>query len=118
MARDRLGGRMEKRLPISIVVNLAAVAGRPAQEAELTYTENVSDHGACIVSTRPWQLSESAQVTSLIDQASLRGKVVHCRKCDEDRYAIGLKFQSSVLWPAYLKYAGNTRDRTRASLVR
>jgi PilZ domain len=100
-----VGEKMEKRLPVSIVVNLVPAVCIPAAEAELTYTDNVSDHGACVVSNRPWQLGEVAEVTSLLDQIPLLGKVAHCRKCGDDRYAIGLKFQNAVHWPAYLRYA-------------
>jgi len=96
---------MEKRLPIAMVVNLA-----PAQDrngTELTYTDNVSAHGACVVSNRPWQPGEIAEITPLLDQLAMRGKVVHCRKWGEDRYAIGLSFpQGGVVWSTYLRYAG------------
>lgn len=115
---------MEKRLPVSIVVNLAPADCIPAAEAELTYTDNVSDHGACVVSNRPWQLGEVAEVTCLLDQIPLLGKVAHCRKCGDDRYAIGLKFQNAVLWPAYLRYAvqqarrpGNATEAARQARV-
>lgn len=96
---------MEKRLPIAMVVNLA-----PAQDrngTELTYTDNVSAHGACVVSNHPWQPGEIAEITPLLDQLAMRGKVVHCRKWGEDRYAIGLSFpQGGVVWSTYLRYAG------------
>ena len=96
---------MEKRLPVSILVNLAPVVRLPADQAELTYTENVSDHGACVVSNHPWQCGEIAEVTSLLDQISLRGQVVHCRQCGDERYAIGLKFRNAVVWPASGRHA-------------
>ena len=47
-----INGRMEKRLPIVVVVHLARVQDRPVNAAELTYTENVSAHGACVISKR------------------------------------------------------------------
>lgn len=56
---------MEKRLPIAIFVNLAPAQNRNG--TELTYTENVSAHGACVVSNRPWQPGEIAEVTALLD---------------------------------------------------
>jgi PilZ domain len=111
-------GKMEKRLPVSIVVNLVPVAALPTDETELTYTDNVSDHGACVVSSHPWQLGEGAEVISLLDQVSLRGRVVHCREYGDDRYAIGLKFQNAVLWPAYLTHCTNSRKNyAHTSLV-
>lgn len=64
---DSLGKNMEKRLPIAIFVNLAPAQNRNG--TELTYTENVSAHGACVVSNRPWQPGEIAEVTALLDGA-------------------------------------------------
>jgi|SRR5215467_1049570 len=98
---------MEKRLPIAMVVNLASPRVQGANGAELTYTDNVSAHGACVVSNRSWQPGEVAEITSLLDQIAMRGKVAYCRKYDEERYAIGLSFQNcAVVWSIYLKYAG------------
>lgn len=104
-----LGETMEKRLPIAMVVNLASVQAQGANGAEMTYTDNVSAHGACVVSSRYWEPGEVAEVTSLLDEIAMRGRVVYCRKHDEDRYAIGLNFQNcAVVWSIYLKYAART----------
>jgi PilZ domain len=102
----RLLGRMEKRLPIAIVVHLAQVQEHHANGKELTYTDNISAHGACVVSSRPWQPGEVAEVTSLKDKVSLRGRVVHCQKRPDDRYGIGLTFQGRrVTWSTYSTYS-------------
>jgi len=106
-----LGETMEKRLPIAMVVNLAPALAQSSSVAEMTYTNNVSAHGACVVSNRQWQPGEIAEITSLLDQIAMRGKVVYCRKCDEDRYAVGLSFQNcAVIWSIYLKYAGHAQE--------
>ena len=108
---DCLGETMEKRLPIAMVVNLASIQAQGASGAEMTYTDNVSAHGACVVSNRSWQPGEIAEVTSLLDQIAMRGKVVYCRKNGEDRYAIGLSFQNyAVVWSIYLKYIGRAQE--------
>ncbi|PYT99278.1 MAG: hypothetical protein DMG38_12400 [Acidobacteria bacterium] len=100
---------MEKRLPIAMVVNLAAAQSRDG--TELTYTDNVSAHGACVFSNHPWQAGEVAEITPLSAQMAMRGRVVHCRRCGEDRYAIGLSFPNGeVAWSTYLKYAGRPRQ--------
>jgi hypothetical protein len=108
MATSRLQlGRMEKRLPIAIVVNLAPANGHAASQAELTYTDNISAHGACVVSSRPWKPGELAEVMSLKDQIALRGKVVYCAKRSEAHYIVGLSFNGhSVNWSSYRTYAG------------
>lgn len=103
------GEIMEKRLPIAMVVNLTSTHDQEANGAELTYTNNVSAHGACVVSNRQWQPGEIAEVSSFPDQTALRGKVVYCRRHGDHQYLIGLNFQNSVVvWPIYLKYAGCT----------
>jgi hypothetical protein len=103
-----LNGRMEKRLPIAVVVHLVDVQDHPVKAAELTYTENVSAHGTCVVSKRAWQPGESVQVMSFEEQVALRGKVVHCRKDSNDRYVVGITFQGcEVTWKTYRNYASN-----------
>jgi hypothetical protein len=113
------GGRMEKRLPIAILVNLTNLDHASANGTEMTYTDNVSAHGACVVSSHSWQRGAVAEVTSLLDQIALRGKVVHCRKRGDGRYAIGLNFQNSqVVWRAYLRYNGAPVNNSAVPLFR
>lgn len=103
----KLEGRMEKRLPIAIVVHLARLQDQPVDGAELTYTDNVSVHGACVLSNRPWQTGELVQVTSFKEQTPIRGKVAYCQKRGEKRYGIGLNFNGSrVTWSTFRAYNG------------
>jgi len=95
-------GRMEKRIPIAIIVRLTHVQDQTAKEPELTYTDNVSAHGARVVSSSPWQIGEVAQVTSLKEESTLSGKVAYCLMLPNNRYFIGLNFQDHrVTWSAY-----------------
>jgi hypothetical protein len=103
----KLEGRMEKRLPIAIVVHLARVQDQPVDGAELTYTDNVSAHGARVLSNRPWQTGELVQVTSFKEKVPIRGKVTHCEKRGDKRYSIGLNFNGSrVTWSTFRAYSG------------
>jgi PilZ domain len=105
--KSTLDGRMEKRIPIAIVVRLTQAQDQPVDGAELTYTDNVSAHGARVVSSRPWQTGEVAQITSLKDENTLSGKVVCCRQLQGGRYLIGLNFQDCrVTWSTYRTYNG------------
>jgi hypothetical protein len=103
-----LNGRFEKRLPIIVVVNLTHAREESSNNgAELTYTENVSEHGACVVSKRPWERGEEAEITSLKEQTVFRGKVIHCKKRDDDRYNVGFLVQGrQITWSTYRTYAG------------
>jgi hypothetical protein len=98
---------MEKRLPMAIVVRLMRAQDQPLDGVEVTYTDNVSAHGARLVSCHPWQTGEVAQVTSLKDEITICGKVVYCQRLPDDRYCIGLNFQNGrVTWSMYRTYNG------------
>lgn len=104
--KTRFVGRMERRLPIAIVVRLAYDKEPPNNGEELTYTDNVSAHGARVISSHPWRTGELATVSSLKDEVAMRGKVVYCQKRQEGRYFIGLDFlDRGVVWSAYRAYA-------------
>lgn len=97
---------MEKRLPIAIVVRLSH-AEDPIDGAELTYTDNISAHGARVISKRRWQPGDAVQITSLKDDSTMRGKVAYCQKLVDNRYCIGLEFQErGVTWSRYRAYNG------------
>ena len=99
-------GRMERRLPIIVVVRLAQ--GEPAENAreERTFTDNISLHGARLFSGRAWQAGDGVQVTPR-NQDAAHGKVVYCQKLPGDRYSIGVKFQDrSVTWSSLQRYDG------------
>jgi hypothetical protein len=98
---------MEKRLPIAIVVRLAPAQDHSVNGEEVAYTDNVSVHGARVVSHHPWQTGEMIQVTSLKDENTICGKVVYCQKLPDHRYRIGLNFQNrKVTWSRYRAYSG------------
>ena len=102
---------MEKRLPIAMVVNLVSTQAQVANSVELTFTNNVSAHGAWVVTNSQWQPDDSVDITSFPDQIAMRGKVVYCRRHGNDQYALGLNFQNcTVVWSIYLKYAGRAQE--------
>lgn len=90
---------MEKRLSLTILVHLAEEQNCALSETELTYTENISAHGVCVISRRAWNVDEVAEVTALEDEFAQRGRVVHCRKRGKDLYAVGLAFRDAICWP-------------------
>jgi len=101
-----LNGRMDKRLPIAMVVRLAQVQEQPINGSEMTYTDNISVNGARVVSTRSWQAGEIVQLTSLKDETTIRGKVVYCQRLVDDRYCIGLNFSGRpVTWSTFRAYS-------------
>ena len=98
---------MEKRIPIAIVVHLARVEDHAPERAELTFTDNISAHGACVISARRWKPGEMAEVTSLNDKTMLVGRVTYCQTRADDRCGVGLSFRDSeVTWNTHTRHAG------------
>ena len=101
-----VSGRMERRLPIVVVVRLAHAERAGADGEERTYTDNISSRGARVYSNRPWQLGDAVQVTPR-NGAPARGKVVYCQTLPDSRYVIGVKFQDRpITWSAVCRYDG------------
>src|SRR5258708_14680397 len=86
--KQSLDGRMEKRLPIIMVVRLLPVQRVPASDEELTYTDNISAHGARVFSKSSWILGEQVQVTAVKEKSFMRGEVIYCQRLDEDHYCV------------------------------
>jgi len=98
---------MEKRVPVAIVVHLARAEDHTAEGPELTYTDNISAHGACVISSRQWKSGELVEVTSLNERITLRGRVAYCAKRQDGRYDVGLYFnEHEVTWNPSVKCAG------------
>jgi hypothetical protein len=55
--------------------------------------DNLSAHGACVLSEHPLQPGLPVEITDLNNRSAIHGEVVHCEKYD-DRYFIGLKLQA------------------------
>ena len=90
-------GRIEKRLPVSIPVYLTSL--REPRSCEQTTTENVSPHGARMISKRSWRSGEQALIGPLTGEVPQVGSVVYCEQKSEARFYLGLEFlQRSVNW--------------------
>ena len=97
-----LEGRHEKRLPIAVVVCLTGLERSNGEPEEKTYTDNVSLHGARILSRRPWHPGEEAHVTPIKFGPPARAKVVYCKRIANNRYLVGLNFpQHPVQWSSF-----------------
>lgn len=91
------GRRIEKRVPLEVPVYLASL--REPRPAEKTQTENVSPHGAQILTKRPWEPNEEPLVTSDGGSPKLPVRVVYCRPGANGWFRIGLEFRgNAVKW--------------------
>jgi hypothetical protein len=101
-----LKGRIERRLPIVVVVRLAQAQCTGADGEERTYTDNISSRGARIYSIRPWQIGDAVQVTPRSEDPTC-GSVVYCQSLQDGRFVIGVEFQvPPVVWSVLLRYDG------------
>lgn len=87
---------MEKRSPIAIIVELNRLHDQSVFGKELTYTDNISSHGARVFSCRYWQKGELVQMTPIKGRAPIQAKIAYCQKLADGRYGIGLNFRDAL----------------------
>src|SRR5690348_718471 len=99
MPLEQTVGRMERRLPIVVIVCLALAERAGSDEEERTYTDNISAHGASIFSRHAWQLGDKVSVSPVNEESTACGKVVYCHRRANRHYEIGVQFQDGpVVW--------------------
>ena len=92
-----LDGRIEKRLPTSVPVYLASL--EEPRSRERTLTENISPHGARVVSNRSWRSGEKSLVTPLSGEFPRVGRVIYCLPKAADHFSVGVEFPDrTVKW--------------------
>lgn len=101
-----LEGRHEKRLPIVVVVQLADPEQQQSNSREKTYSDNISPHGACVASKRPWPPGKDVEIVSITNAIKARGKVVYCRQGKNGRYFLGLNFRERPVGWSKFSYIG------------
>jgi hypothetical protein len=89
-------GRVEKPVSTSAAVHLESPA-EPRARAR-TITENISPHGARIVSERSWEPGEELIVAPK-GEFQQKGRVVYCVANARGRFLLGVEFlDRSVKW--------------------
>ena len=91
--------RIEKRSPLPVQVYLATLAEPRARER--TVTEDVSPHGARVLTSRHWQPGEVPLLTSLIGEYPQHARIVYCVPQPNGGYCVGINFEGSAFkWSA------------------
>jgi hypothetical protein len=83
-------GRIEKRLPTLVSVYLASLENPRAREQ--TLTENISFHGACVISKRSWRRGEGSLITPLAGGFAQVARVIYCLQRAGNRFCLGVEF--------------------------
>ena len=82
--------RMEARIPTKVGLELSD----PDEPLiyETTFTENVSRHGARIVTKRRWSPNDSVLVKLPQECLPTRARITYCQSLKRDEFAMGLQF--------------------------
>jgi len=82
--------RMEARIPTRVGLELSG----PDEPLiyEITFTENVSRHGARVVTKRRWSPNDSVLVKLPQESLPSRARITYCQPLKGDEFAMGLQF--------------------------
>jgi PilZ domain len=86
--------RLEARIPTRVGLELRG----PDEPLvyEITFTENVSRHGARVLSKRRWSPNDSVLVKLPQECLSSRARITYCQPLKGDEFAMGLQFSLVV----------------------
>jgi hypothetical protein len=82
--------RVEQRIPMAVGIMLDGHSEMPG--VEKTFTENVSAHGARVVTIRRWVLNDRLTVRSAAGDFRSTARVAYCQSMHGAGYAIGVEF--------------------------
>jgi hypothetical protein len=87
--------RFEPRIPTRVGLEISG----PDEPLiyEITFTENVSRHGARVVTKRRWSPDDSVLVKLPQEGLLSRARITYCQPLKRDEFAMGLQF-SSIDW--------------------
>jgi hypothetical protein len=84
--------RAERRMTRAVAVQLSTIDGSPA--AEKAFTENVSPHGARVVTKQRWKPEQRVLLKSLESDFQSPVRVVYCQVLPRNNFAVGLDLLS------------------------
>jgi hypothetical protein len=89
--------RADARDPVRLPVDLSSLdIHTPAQEG---VTENISAHGARVLTGSPWKPNDRLNIRSLLGNFRSRARVVYCEPQERGLYAVGLQlFAAAGHW--------------------
>jgi hypothetical protein len=87
-------GRMEGRSRTRVGVLLSSL-GKPVV-FEITATENISTHGARIVTKSSWPAHEPVSLKSLQGDLRSQARIVYCETLHENKFAVGVELVSPM----------------------
>jgi hypothetical protein len=88
------GTRAEERMRMKLGVDLCSLDVRTPAHSGVT--DNISAHGARVLTSRALRSNEQLNVRSLVGSYRSRARVVYCVPSDGGLFAIGLRFYTSA----------------------
>jgi len=88
-----LSGRIERRMSLSIIACLETPDA--AASPETVTLENISEHGARVLSGRQWTPKDRVIVSDLFGDFHVGAEVVYSQRTGDGLYAIGLRFEAA-----------------------
>ena len=102
--KNFVGPRRETRVPMEVGVQITGHPGMPGTET--TFTENVSPHGARVLSNRRWNTGDRLTISTLTGAFRAIARVAYCQTTPHSGFAIGLEFvKPSGNWLVAESYA-------------
>jgi hypothetical protein len=86
--------RIEARIPTTVGLELSGLDEPLIYE--ITFTENVSRHGARVVAKRHWRPNDSVIVKLPHECLPSRARITYCQPLKGDEFALGLQFSLPV----------------------
>jgi PilZ domain len=90
MVKSHMGTRCERRVPLEVAVYLTGHVRVPGVES--TFTEDVSERGARVMTVRRWQPNERLTLVSRTGEFRSTARVAYCQALPDQGYAIGVEF--------------------------
>jgi hypothetical protein len=98
--------RRESRTSTEVCVEISSLDDPPVRETALT--ENVSRHGARIVTRNRWRPTVRVLVRLSRRQESYHAWIAYCSLLRGDEFAVGLRFSRPVDTSKFLEYSFNS----------
>ena len=89
-----IADRLEQRIPLKVRVDLCSLDVRRRGHEGLT--QNVSTHGARVISSNPWKQNDRLNLWCLPGDFRARARVVYCEPLGPNSFAIGLQLLASA----------------------
>jgi len=88
------GKRAEERTHLKVGVDLSSLDVRtPARSG---VTDNVSPHGARVLTSKALRANERLNVRSMLGSYRTRARVIYCVPAQDGLFAVGLQFYASA----------------------